>query len=77
VTVGALGTDGLVLQLKLKKAAKACERDPVCGVWYVYQPVGGAVTLPLNENQEKRPSADGQVVAQGGRTVIDRNSLAM
>ncbi|GBF95610.1 hypothetical protein Rsub_08592 [Raphidocelis subcapitata] len=44
LTVGLLATDGLALQLRLKRAAKPAERDPVMGAWCAYQAVGGAVT---------------------------------
>ncbi|KAK9815647.1 hypothetical protein WJX72_007380 [[Myrmecia] bisecta] len=45
LTVGLLATDGFALQLKLKRAEKATHRDKLAGVWYVYHPVGGAITL--------------------------------
>ncbi|GLC39562.1 hypothetical protein PLESTB_001626800 [Pleodorina starrii] len=45
VTVGLLAVEGLVLQIKLKKAAKPKERDRVAGVWYAYHPVAGALTV--------------------------------
>ncbi|KIZ06797.1 hypothetical protein MNEG_1153 [Monoraphidium neglectum] len=41
--------DGLALQLRLKRAAKPVERDPVAGVWYVYHPVGGAITMRVKQ----------------------------
>jgi hypothetical protein len=45
VNIGLLAEDGLVLQLKLKRAEKPRERDKVAGVWYAYHPVGGALTV--------------------------------
>ncbi|MEW5307426.1 MAG: hypothetical protein WDW36_009824 [Sanguina aurantia] len=47
VTVGLLATEGMALQLKMKKADVPKERDRSEGVWYAYHPVGGAVTLLL------------------------------
>jgi hypothetical protein len=46
VNVGLLAEDGMVLQLKLRRGEKqVSERDRLSGVWYAYQPVGGALTL--------------------------------
>ncbi|GFR49693.1 hypothetical protein Agub_g11843 [Astrephomene gubernaculifera] len=51
VTVGLLAVDGVVLQIKLKKAPKPKERDRVAGVWYAYHPVAGALTVLRGEQQ--------------------------
>ncbi|GIL46757.1 hypothetical protein Vafri_3666 [Volvox africanus] len=61
VTVGLLAVDGLVLQVKLKKAPKPKERDRVAGVWYAYHPVAGALTV----------LRDHVAVSGGGRQVAD------
>ncbi|KAL6764744.1 hypothetical protein V8C86DRAFT_1823479, partial [Haematococcus lacustris] len=45
LNIGLLAEDGLVLQLKLRRAAKPVERDTVSGGWFAYQPCGGAVTV--------------------------------
>ncbi|KAG1671405.1 hypothetical protein FOA52_011902 [Chlamydomonas sp. UWO 241] len=45
VTAGLLATDGVVLQLKLKRADKPVQRDVTTGYWNVYHPVGGALTV--------------------------------
>uniref|UniRef100_A0A7R9Z7P6 Uncharacterized protein n=1 Tax=Chlamydomonas euryale TaxID=1486919 RepID=A0A7R9Z7P6_9CHLO len=45
LTVGLLATDGVVLQLKLKRTDKPTQRDKMTGTWNVYYPVGGALTV--------------------------------
>ncbi|GLI58538.1 hypothetical protein VaNZ11_000280 [Volvox africanus] len=65
VTVGLLAVDGLVLQVKLKKAPKPKERDRVAGVWYAYHPVAGALTV----------LRDHVVVSGGGQQVADAKAL--
>ena len=45
LTVGLLATDGVVLQLKLKRNDAALEKDKQSGVYHVYYPVGGALTV--------------------------------
>ncbi|CAG9466309.1 unnamed protein product [Pedinophyceae sp. YPF-701] len=45
LTVGILAQDGFVLQLKLRKGAAATEKDRHAGVYHIYYPVGGAVTI--------------------------------
>eukprot|EP00873_Tetraselmis_striata_P028698 jgi/Tetstr1/448962/TSEL_036187.t1 len=45
LTVGLLATDGLALQVKLRKNPDISERDRQDGEWYIYEPVGGAITL--------------------------------
>lgn len=45
VTVGLLAQDKFALQLRLKKDRAAAERDKGSGVWNVYVPVGGAITV--------------------------------
>lgn len=44
LSVGSL-EEGGVLQLRLEKMERARERDIVAGVWFVYRPVRGALTL--------------------------------
>ncbi|GAX77785.1 hypothetical protein CEUSTIGMA_g5228.t1 [Chlamydomonas eustigma] len=56
LTVGLLASDGIALQLKLRRADKAQQRDRISGVWYAYHPCGGALTV-------KR--ADERVTGQG------------
>ncbi|KAF5841932.1 hypothetical protein DUNSADRAFT_10103 [Dunaliella salina] len=57
VTIGLLATDGLALQLKLKRADKPRERDRVLGVWCAYHPVGGALTVVRNQGSTARTAA--------------------
>ncbi|KXZ43602.1 hypothetical protein GPECTOR_85g332 [Gonium pectorale] len=64
VTVGLLAVDGLVLQVKLKKAPKPKERDRVAGVWYAYHPVAGALTVLRGEGPAAAPAAGGGVGAK-------------
>lgn len=45
LNVGLLATDGFVLQLKLKKQFEDLERNREEGMWDVYRPVGGAITI--------------------------------
>jgi len=45
LTVGLLAEDGFALQLKLKRDDGSREKDKATGVYYVYRPVGGAITL--------------------------------
>lgn len=45
ITVGLLAQDKFALQLRLKKDRVAAQRDTAAGVWNVYVPVGGAITV--------------------------------
>ncbi|GMH44294.1 hypothetical protein BSKO_12228 [Bryopsis sp. KO-2023] len=45
LTVGLLAADGFALQLKLKKSNKNLERSKDEGLWHIYHPVGGAITV--------------------------------
>lgn len=45
VTIGILASNGFALQLKLKRNDQSREKDKTTGVYYVYMPVGGAVTV--------------------------------
>jgi len=45
LTVGLLAADGVVLQLKLKRNTAKMEKDRNSGVYHVYFPVGGALTV--------------------------------
>lgn len=45
LSAGSLDQGG-VLQLRLEKLERPRERDRVAGVWFVYRPVRGALTLP-------------------------------
>lgn len=45
LTAGLLAQDGFALQLKLKRTEAPKERDKQEGNWYIYHPVGGAITL--------------------------------
>lgn len=49
VTVGILAADGIAVQLKLKRAETATVKDKSVGVYWVYYPVGGAVTVRQEE----------------------------
>jgi len=57
VTIGLLATDGLALQLKLKRADKPRERDRILGVWCAYHPVGGALTVVRNQGSTTQAAA--------------------
>mmetsp|Transcript_11111 Transcript_11111/g.31439 ORF Transcript_11111/g.31439 Transcript_11111/m.31439 type:complete len:658 (-) Transcript_11111:1406-3379(-) len=52
LTVGILATDGLALQIKLKKNPSVSQRDAQDGEWYIYEPVGGAITLLESASRE-------------------------
>lgn len=45
LTVGLLATDGFTIQLKLKRIEERATRSKLDGVWHVYHPVGGAITV--------------------------------
>lgn len=47
LSVGTL-REGGVLQLRLEKMQRARERDCIAGLWFVYQPMRGALTLALS-----------------------------
>lgn len=66
VNIGLLAEDGVVLQLKLKRAEKPRERDRVAGVWYAYHPVGGALTV-LQHSAAGAPAGAG--TAAGSKAV--------
>lgn len=48
VTVGILAADGLAVQIKLKKADQPTIKDKQAGVYWVYYPAGGAVTVKID-----------------------------
>lgn len=71
VTVGLLAVDGVVLQVKLKKAPKPKERDRIAGVWYAYHPVAGALTV-LREEEGKQQQRQQQGPRQGGKAAAPK-----
>lgn len=50
LTVGILATDGFVLQLRLKKLEEQAVRNKATGVWHIYHPAGGALTVKTNND---------------------------
>lgn len=45
VTVGLLAQDKFALQLRLKRKNGCRERNAEAGIYYLYSPVGGALTI--------------------------------
>ena len=66
VTVGLLAQDKFALQLRLKKDRAAAERDKGTGVWNVYVPVGGAITVlkEVKKPQDKENKQPGRLVTE-------------
>ena len=66
VTVGLLAQDKFALQLRLKKVRAAAERDKEAGVWNVYVPVGGAITVlkEVKKPQDKENTQPSRVVTE-------------
>jgi hypothetical protein len=66
VTVGLLAQDKFALQLRLKKDRAAAKRDKASGVWNVYVPVGGAITVlkEVKKPQDKENATPARVVTE-------------
>lgn len=56
VTVGLLAQDGFALQLRLKRVPGSEIRNRETGIWHMYCPVGGALTI-LNKVQAGKENA--------------------
>lgn len=71
VNVGILADEGLVLQLKLKRAEgnTGHERDKIAGGWYSYHPMGGALTVRRDASAPAIAPATGHGMA-GGEALV-------
>lgn len=52
-TIGSLTADSFALQVKLKRAQRALERDPDSGEWFSYHVSGGAITVLVAVEEPK------------------------
>lgn len=66
VTVGLLAQDKFALQLRLKKDRAAAERDKASGVWNVYVPVSGAITVlkEVKKAQDKENAKPTRIITE-------------
>lgn len=64
VTVGLLAKDKFALQLRLKRTRGAATRNKESGIWHVYCPVGGALTIFKQTETEKENTRPTRVVME-------------
>eukprot|EP00892_Ulva_mutabilis_P008069 jgi/Ulvmu1/5634/UM023_0174.1 len=64
VTVGLLAQDEFALQLRLKRTPKAAVRNKEAGIWNMYCPVGGALTIFKQAESEKENAQPARVVME-------------
>lgn len=64
MTVGLLGQNGFALQLRLKRVPGSEIRNREAGIWHMYCPVGGALTILKEVQAGKENTKPARVIME-------------